>query len=187
MDDAEFEEALHRRFPTTKYRHPRHWKNSAFNNPSQPVVGVCLHEVKAYCKWLSAQTGQYFRLPSEYEWEAAARGFEGRVYAYGNVYEELSSNILDTHIGRTTPIGIFSSGDTLEGVSDMMGNCWEWTTSIYEPYVDMTTLEREIDTSKIVRRGSCFNGDKKIKASSRYWNSPNRRNDYLGFRLVCAI
>ncbi len=67
-----------------KYRANRHyWDDSRFNHPAQPVVGVSWFEARAYCAWLSAQTGQAYRLPSEVEWEAAARGFESRQYAYG--------------------------------------------------------------------------------------------------------
>lgn len=186
MDKIQFENAIEEKFPSTRFRQPRHWSNRAFNNPSQPIVGICLHEAQAYCAWLSAQTGKTFRIPTEFEWEAAARGFVGRIYAHGNEYNPLYFNVLDTHVGHTTPVGIFPDGSTPEGMLDMIGNCWEWTTSTYKPYSKWNDAQTAA-ISKIVRRGSWYGGARNIRASSRYWNSPNRRNDYLGFRLVCSV
>ena len=67
-----------------------------FNNPAQPVVGVCWYEARAYCAWLAAQTGVAFRLPTEVEWEAAARGQAARRYAYGDAFDPLAGNTVET-------------------------------------------------------------------------------------------
>src|SRR6185436_13591788 len=87
MDDAAFESWLVSRFPDVdRYTRPLFFDdsafNSAFNAPLQPVVGVCWHEARAYCAWLSAQVGRTYRLPTEHEWEAASRGQARRPYAY---------------------------------------------------------------------------------------------------------
>ena len=144
VTDETFETMLVNRWPDQQFILPRLWNNPAFNEPSQPVVGVCWFEARAYCLWLSAQTGQSFRLPTEAQWEAAARGLEGRRYAWGNDYDETRCNVLDTKLRRTTPIGIFTEGDTPASVqgelkcaaslSDMTGNVSEWTSSHNTPY-----------------------------------------------------
>ncbi|MEZ4286359.1 MAG: SUMF1/EgtB/PvdO family nonheme iron enzyme [Nitrospira sp.] len=81
LSDQEFEAALKQDFeqslrkdgPLNRYTEPRRWSNVAFNNPLQPVVGISWFEASAYCAWLTAQSGTFWRLPSEVEWEAAAR------------------------------------------------------------------------------------------------------------------
>lgn len=186
--DDEFEAILDKKIPASQYRKPRHWDNKMFNNPSQPVVGICLYEAQAYCEWLSAQSANLYRLPTEFEWEAAARGEERRVFAHGNDYNPLYFNVRDTHIGHTTPVGIFPNGNTPTGISDMIGNCWEWTISRYAAYDDANAVSRVVNQLlMIVRRGSYYGGGKNIRASSRYYNSPNRRNDYLGFRVISTF
>jgi formylglycine-generating enzyme required for sulfatase activity len=81
---------------------PEFWDDSRFNHPARPVVGVCWFEVRAYCAWLSAQTGEAYELPSEVMWEAAARGFEGRAYAYEGGYDNGRCNTFESHIRATT-------------------------------------------------------------------------------------
>ena len=134
MSDEEFEAQLNEWFPSGRQTQPSEWNNDAFNNPAQPVVGICWYEARAYCAWLSAQTGRAFRLPTEAEWEAAARGGAGRRYAYGDDFDATRCNTFDTHIRRTTPIGVFPGGETPEGLVDMTGNTWDWTGSFYRPY-----------------------------------------------------
>jgi len=136
MSEEEVEEGLNQLYPSGRQARPANWNDDAYNHPSQPVVGICWHEARAYCAWLSAQTGHDFRLPTEAEWEAAARGMEGRRYAYGNDYDSARCNTFETHIRRTTPIGVFPGGETPDpaGIVDMTGNVWDWTSSLYEPY-----------------------------------------------------
>ena len=102
----------------------------------------CAGSRRAYCAWLSAQTGQTFRLPTEAEWEAAARGGQRRRYtlwgvrhrlAFGNNFDATCCNTFETH-PRTTPIGVFPIGKTPTGLVDMTGNTWDWTSSLYTRY-----------------------------------------------------
>lgn len=98
-------------------------------HPSQPVVGITWYEARAYCRWLSAQTGRPYRLPTEVEWEAAARGPEGRRFPYGDTFDRFAGNTLATHVRDLAPVGVFPAGDTPEGVIDLSGNCWEFTST----------------------------------------------------------
>ena len=85
-------------------------------------MGLCWHEARAYCAWLSAQTDRTYRLPTEHEWEAAARGQARRPYAYDGQFDPAKGNTAETRLKRTTPIGVFPEGDTPDGISDLAGN-----------------------------------------------------------------
>ena len=128
--DEEFERQLDEWYPKgTLYRQPGYWEDATYNNPAQPVVGVCWYEARAYCNWLSSVTGEGYRLPTEVEFEAAARGREGRRYSYGNEFDETRCNTFESHIRRTTPVGIFANA-TPEGAFDLTGNAFTWTSTI---------------------------------------------------------
>ena len=170
-----------------------YWHDDAFNRASQPVVGVCWHEAKAYCAWLSAQSGLSFRLPSEAEWEAAVRGLTGRRYAYGDDFNANQANTFETHIRATTPIGVFAGGNTPDGLQDMTGNVWEWTSSLFQAYPYDPNDSREnpdnVDGRWVVRGGSWFDYLGHARAADRDY-SAHRASDYrdfdLGFRVVCS-
>jgi formylglycine-generating enzyme required for sulfatase activity len=190
MDDSEFEALLERWFPPGRQTQPAFWNDDAFNNPAQPVVGICWHEARAYCAWLSAQTGQSFRLPTEAEWEAAARGLAERRYAYGDDFDAKRCNTFETHIRHTTPVGVFPGGETPEGLVDMTGNTWDWTSSLYQPYPYDANDGREDPVTKggrrVVRGGSWNDVQDDARAACRSRSNPDSRNYYVGFRLVCA-
>jgi formylglycine-generating enzyme required for sulfatase activity len=188
MSEEEFEGVLASRYPGGRQHQPAFWKNEAFNNPQQPVVGVCWHEARAYCAWLSAQTGDLYRLPTEAEWEAAARGQEVRRYAYGNDFDSSCGNTFETHIRRTTPVGVFPAGRTPEGLMDMTGNVWDWTSSLYRPYPYQTIDGRENSISEpdrgVVRGGSWNDSQNDAHASYRLNFHPSGRYHGIGFRVV---
>jgi formylglycine-generating enzyme required for sulfatase activity len=190
MHDNEFEELLEKWYPAGRQTQPAYWNDDAFNNPAQPVVGISWHEARAYCAWLSAQTGQNFRLPTEAQWEAAARGQEARRYAYGDKFDAKLCNTFETHIRRTTPIGLFPGGETPDGLMDMTGNVWDWTSSLYRPYPYEATDDRENpitgDGRRVVRGGSWDGGRDLARAASRHGVNPANRDYPLGVRLVCS-
>ena len=155
---------------------PRWWDNAAFARPLQPVVGVSLFETQAYLAWLNTVSGRSYRLPCEEEWEAAAKGPSSRKvgwlfrrelkspaprFAYGNIYSSLKSNTNVSGIGRTTPIGVYSEGRTPDGIYDMSGNVWEWTSSAWRQ--DYSNSAQLCDVANVVR-GGCW---KDPKTSSR--------------------
>jgi formylglycine-generating enzyme required for sulfatase activity len=87
MSDDEFEAQLAEWYPPGRQIQPAYWHDDAFNHPAQPVVGICWFEARSYCAWLRAQTDQAFRLPTEAEWEVAARGAHRRRYAFGDDFD----------------------------------------------------------------------------------------------------
>jgi formylglycine-generating enzyme required for sulfatase activity len=190
MNEDNFETLLDEWLPVGRQTKPAFWNDEAFNNPAQPVVGVSWFEARAYCAWLSAETGQPFRLPTEAEWEAAARGKPGRRYTYGYDFDPTLSNTLENHIRHTTPVGIFPGGETPEGLVDMTGNTWDWTSSLFKPYPYDAADGRETpvtgDGRRAVRGGSFGSFQGSVRAAYRYFDLPNVRNNGLGFRVVCS-
>ena len=167
------------------------WNDPAYNDALQPVVGVCWHEARAYCAWLSVQTGELWRLPSEAEWEAAASGPEGRRYAWGDDFDASRCNSFESHVRGTTPIGVFPAGDTPQGLADVSGNVWEWTSTAYEPYPYVADPRREdperVDARRVVRGGSWGSSRGNARCACRgHFVVPGARSYYLGLRLVCV-
>jgi formylglycine-generating enzyme required for sulfatase activity len=199
MDEGELEAHLRELYPGGKLRAPGFWHDGRYDNPSQPVVGVSWYEARAYCNWLSAATGEGYRLPSEAEWEAAARGKTGRRYAWGDRFEALKGNTAATKVGRTTPIGVFAEGETPEGVSDLTGNVEEWTGSLfgagldfeqapfaypYDPGDGREDPEAGPDVRRVLRGGAWFDDEVSARAANRYENLPGNRSFENGCRVV---
>ena len=172
------------------YRQPRYWDDPIYNNPNQPVVGICWYEARAYCAWLSAQTERAFRLPSEAEREAATRGLGGRKFAYGEKFDAALCNTFESHIRRTTPIGVFPGGDTPEGFVDLCGNVYDWTSSTYLDYPYSADSAHEdassTDVKRVLRGGSWVLYLDLARAAYRSSYHPGSRSDNIGFRFVAA-
>jgi iron(II)-dependent oxidoreductase len=96
-----------------------------------PVTGVQWSEAAGYCAWRHPDAG---RLPSEEEWEAAARGAQARLFPWGNRWDAGAANTAGAKRGAPTLAGNFARGNTPDGISDLIGNVWEWTSSPYKPY-----------------------------------------------------
>jgi formylglycine-generating enzyme required for sulfatase activity len=197
MEDKQFEKMIDEWFPAgTRYRLPRFWDDTRFNNPSQPVVGVTWFEALAYCNWLTANIGsdKIYRLLTEVEFEAAARGQTARMFPYGKEFDKNRSNTFESHIRRTTPIGIFDNS-TPEGAFDLSGNAYTWTLSIYDqekfPYPYQRNDGREdihqTGVRRVLRGGSWFSYRGGARAVSRYNRYPSVRLNSFGFRVVLSV
>ncbi|MEI6776739.1 MAG: bifunctional serine/threonine-protein kinase/formylglycine-generating enzyme family protein, partial [Chloroflexales bacterium] len=112
---------------------PKYWYNEGLNRADYPVVGINWFEAVAYCRWLTAQTGHEFRLPSEAEWEKAARGTDGRIYPWGNTWEKGRCNSEEAGIKHITPVVQYPSGASPYGALDMAGNVHEWCATQWWP------------------------------------------------------
>lgn len=160
-----------------------YWDDVRFNSPSQPVAGVTWYEAVAYCRWLTAtlNDGYVYRLPTEAEWERAARGpasapipdpspvstGEGRPfsptaagegsarYPWGDEWVAGRCNSKDLGLDPTTPVGIFPDGGSSEGVLDLAGNVWEWCSDWY-------------DEKAYSQRAGCVTHDPSGPVSGRY-------------------
>lgn len=201
MTPDELEAHLHETFPGQRKTEPQFWHDESCNRPSQPVIGVCWHEARAYCRWLAAQTGEPFRLLTEAEWEAAARGLIGRRHAYGDAFDPWRANTMETHLRQVAPIGIFPAGDTAEGVTDMAGNVYTWTSTAwgadpetpaflypYDAGDGREEPDAPPDMQRIIRGGSWYDSWPWSLAYARNsaYASDRRRISGVGVRLGCG-
>ncbi|MBU0966857.1 MAG: SUMF1/EgtB/PvdO family nonheme iron enzyme [Proteobacteria bacterium] len=163
-----------------------------FDLDNHPVVNVSWFEAVAFCNWLGERLGQQVSLPSEAQWERAARHTDGRKYPWGNEEETASRcNMDETGINSTSAVGIFLSGKAECRACDMAGNVWEWTRSLYKAYpynVDDGREKLDVSSSVhwVVRGGSFANFGKDVRCAGRWWNLPVYRSGYIGFRVVAS-
>ncbi len=173
----------------TNYDPPRHWENGQFPDDlaSHPVTYVSLEDATAYCEWLAEATGKPYRLPTEQEWERAARGTDGRRYPWGNDWAANKANTEEAGVGTTTPVGQYSpEGDSPAGCADMAGNVWEWTASDFDVYPGSSYQDENYGKGwEVLRGGSFYNNKNWVRAAfrdrvrrRRYWD--------LGLRVACA-
>jgi formylglycine-generating enzyme required for sulfatase activity len=203
MSEEKFQEVLRSRVVERPRDRPAYWDDARFNNPAQPVVGITWYEAMAYCHWLNAQwqaadascrrplqEGEVLRLPTEAEWERTARGSKGSRYAWGNGWAADRANTLETHLLRSSPVGVYPRGAAACGVHDLSGNVWEWTQSLYQPYpIRMGDGRNDLEKAgpRVVRGGSWFVDQWVARCAYRYWGRPVNFNDALGFRVVVSL
>ncbi|RIK35857.1 MAG: hypothetical protein DCC55_29010 [Chloroflexi bacterium] len=168
---------------------------------SHPVVGIDWSDAIAYCRWLSHVTNKVICLPSEAQWEKAARGDQDkRKYPWGNENAPNRCNYRDLRLLSTTPVGVFPSGASPYGCLDMAGNVYEWTRSIwgktyekpdfgypYDPFDGRENLDVDETVLRVIRGGSFGSDSEYIACAHRERPKPDHRNDGLGFRVVCLV
>ncbi len=193
---------------------PKGWGDYARRYPNHPVVNVNYADATAYTQWLTAITGESYRLPSEAEWEYAARsGIEGRNFVFGDQWQARAANTATWHIGRlvdrdgwkawwdsegerlaksqpmTTRVGSFAP--TPWGLYDMVGNVWQWTSDWYEAdYYRHSPGEDPpgppAGEEKVLRGCSWYNQADVCFIATRDRYAPDRRLYYNGFRVVAT-
>jgi formylglycine-generating enzyme required for sulfatase activity len=171
-----------------------------FDLPNHPVVMVTWYEAVAFCGWLSQKLGRPVSLPSEAQWERAARHTNGRRYPWGDQLTPDHCNYNDTGIGTTTAVGIFPKGASQCGALDMSGNVWEWTRSLWGkdwqkssfnyPYDPLDKVREDLDAPldilRVVRGGSFSNDARDVRCAIRDWYYPSNRSWDSGFGVVVA-
>ncbi|MBL8666322.1 MAG: SUMF1/EgtB/PvdO family nonheme iron enzyme [Rhodospirillales bacterium] len=154
---------------------PMRWRDRRWNGPNQPVVGVSFWEAEACCAWARC------RLPSEQEWEVAARGPASLEYPWGNDWEDGICNSDEAGLGVTSPVGLFPRARQAErDIEDLAGNVWEWCASFYN------RSDKAFSEVRVVRGGSWSFFREYARASFRFRVRPFGRDDDLGFRVVCS-
>ena len=170
--------------------------------PDHPVAAVSWPDALAYGRWLETtleaspltppglrarlRDGWHVGLPSEAEWEKAARGTDGRIYPWGNEPRRDRANYAGP---GTMPTGSCECPECAFGLADMSGNVWEWTRSPYQPYpFDPSDDRRDVDTDAlwVMRGGSFADSEQNVRAAVRGGGDPGVRRPFMGFRVVIA-
>lgn len=178
MDRTEVTNEQYQQFVAqTGHRVPIHWRDGKFpsGQAELPVVNISWDDASAYAKWIGK------RLPSEAEWEFAARGSDGRIYPWGNSWSAANANAGKESGGAIAKVGSFPHGASQFGILDMCGNVWEWTSSSLNNYADES---KEIAPGKVIRGGAFDTPSKRATATYRGVLPPDRLRDKTGFRLV---
>jgi formylglycine-generating enzyme required for sulfatase activity len=163
---------------------PEKW-DQQLQYPNRPVVNVAWEEAAAYCSWAKC------RLPTEAEWERAARGVEGRPFPWGTARPNANrANFDETGIGSPTPVGLFPLGSTPEGVEDLAGNVWEWVSDWYAedpPKIVRNPLGPPCGDARVLRGGSWNYVSGYLSAANLIWMAPTERRDFIGFRCARTV
>ena len=201
---------LHPDTPPDKDHTPTYWRDSRLNGPDHPVTAVDWYDAYAYCRWAGKQ------LPTEAQWEKAARGPDGLTYPWGNVWQvDYSSNVestfgnpilddrqwvlllgnldLEAMTGFTHPVGSFPQGVSPYGAHDMGGNLWEWVRDRYVKDYYRTAPSHDppgptTDSPYRALRGGCWSSHRaKLRAAYRNYDLAADRHLEIGFRCVLAV
>jgi formylglycine-generating enzyme required for sulfatase activity len=198
----------------TGHRLPLFWPDGQFpaDKADHPVVGVSFKDAALFCRWAAQETGLPLRLPTEPEWEKAARGPDGRLFPWGNEWDGHNCNHGEGWPAESTPVGRFSpQGDSPYGMADIAGNVQDWCASLFGAYpydpqdgreaMVYTAEERslmphlhetgcvanpkQIEASldkQVMRGGSRRQGRHNSRCAYRSWAAPMHRSDDTGFR-----
>jgi formylglycine-generating enzyme required for sulfatase activity len=175
------------------HRLPRNWNSFTYraDTENHPVAGVSKTDAEAYIEWLNQKTGMDLRLPSEAEWERAARGTDGRIFPWGNTFDPWRCNTAESVKKGTTPVDFYSpGGDSLCGAADLVGNVWEWTRSLFLPYPFVA--DSHADTARargryVVRGGAWYYTRRMARCAAREGILANYLSPSIGFRLARSL
>ena len=185
----------------TSHAAPAYWDDPRLNKPEQPVVGVNWLDAKAFCEYRGK------RLPTEAEWEKAARGPKANLYPWGNDFDSAKANYGKNH-EATMPVDSFPEGASYYGLHNMAGNVFEWVSDWYDPhyygrletmvnptgpaqpiwlggtgtYVDRLTVGEK----RVIRGGSWIAPEGTLKTTHRFWNHPLNNSYGVGLGFRCA-
>jgi len=175
------------------HRQPRYWDDPRFNGDDLPVTGVSWFEAMAFARWASLLTGENIRLPSEAEWERAARGDNPKaLYPWGNLWDarKLNSGYSDAKVvarGGLAPVGSYPEGNAPFGHGEMLGQVFEWTNTLFMPYPYNGQDGREdryTPARRVLRGGNWSDGKYVNRLTVRYHYPPFYADMTTGFRLA---
>lgn len=189
----------------TDYPAPAYFDHHELNRPKYPVTGVNWYDANAYCHWMNK------RLPTEAEWEKAARGPAGSIFPWGNELDYTKGNFAKNQIGKkgiTSPVDSYPEGKSYYGVFNMAGNVFEWVQDWYSPDYYKTSQDvrnpqgpqyivpfanqgeeekKPAGKKKVIRGGSWFAPSQSVATTHRFWNDPMNNSYGIGLGFRCAM
>lgn len=179
-------------------RHRTEYSEQTWKIATHPREQVSWFDAMAFCRWLSFKLGGGYaineiaqwmvRLPTDFEWEKAARGTDGRTYPYGRRFDPHKTNTREAGPITTTPVMQYPQGESPYGVVDMSGNVWEWTLSDYQmPCIHAVQEDLRSQRTRVLRGGSWISTYDLARVSYRLRYSPLERQSFIGFRICCPV
>ena len=204
LSEEELKEQLGKQLSQKSRSQPAYWDDPQYNNPSQPVVAITWFEANAYCAWLSAVTGQPYRLPCEPEWEAAARGLltnhqlptrvepsrniVNYTYPWGADFDPAKANTIEGRVLKPSLVGAYAAGGGVGpfGTEDQSGNVYNWISGLFQhyPYKPEIHENPESEEYRAVRGGSWHFIRRSARCAFRFGYGPVLFYGGFGFRLV---
>jgi len=189
MDKTEVTNAEYAQFvKQSNHAPPEQWGSpkAPVGQELLPVTNVSYEDALAFAEWRSKRDGVTYRLPTEEEWEYAARnGDKDNLYPWGNTWAAGRAATVEAGVGKEQPVGTYPQGANRWGVQDLIGNVWEWTSSKASVYKgNPLQLPAQYQTWIVARGGSYGSPANKLSGTMRDWFAPNYKNPVLGFRLV---
>lgn len=193
------------KFPVTNYQYeafvredgyqaPGYWSGNTFpeGKSDHPVTQVSWDDAQAYCTWLREKTGKNYQLPTEAQWEKAARGSDGRFYPWGNEWDAAKLNSAENGADDTTPVDTFPDGNSPYGVADMAGNIWEWCADYWDANAYKNRAQEQArdpegpdnGSSRVVRGGSFLLSQQLCRCAARSYDHPGALYLSIGFRII---
>lgn len=161
-----------------------------------PYYDVNWHEAMAYCRWLTVEyrkaniitQNEIIRLPTEIEWEVAARGNDARIYPWGNIFNSENCNMNETGIDAVVAVGTFLRGESPNLVDGLSGNTWEWCLTDWDSYFSDSQGTGGDDVARVIRGGAYNSGRREMRCAYRHRLAPDGIISPIGFRVVrCQI
>ena len=214
MSAEQVQDLINQQYVRPRRMAPAYWDVERYNNPSQPVVGVTWYESLAYCAWLNeqlfekwdqvdglndsqralwqplAQANWRIGLPTEPEWEQAARQRGHGDWPWGSRFSAEHANTVEGQVNRPTPVGCYPLGNIQNTLEEMAGNVLEWTRSLYKPYpynAGNGCEDLASDAHRTLRGGSWNSDFRSARCAFRLRNLPDYFNSNIGFRCVVSL
>jgi len=173
------------------WRNPQGNEEETVIKADHPVTHVSWHDAVTFCHWAGV------RLPTEVEWEKAARGTDARIFPWGNELPDMTRCNYNLEIGDTTPVGSYPLGASAYGLLDMAGNVREWTSTLWGPYAELSAYAypyipndgRENgaapdEVCRVMHQGSFGSTVQNVRCAARHGNPPTHRDSVSGFRVA---
>ena len=177
----------------TGYQQPMYWGDDRFNSQDCPIVGVSWYDANNFMEWLNNLIDANYRLPTEAEWEKAARGTDGREYPWGNVWDADRTNTAESGLKKLVSVGSYPEGISPFGCCDMAGNAYDWCSDWFHietyKHAPADNPMGAVDGRRKVIRGGSWQprGEYAARCANRAAKEPANSSHNVSFRIAIDI